>query len=126
MPCVPHIAPKPIVDDRTIDIYRLYDVVRAIDIFVADHLNAHVVRIVFLQIYRSYVLVDILRQYGLQYDQAFVAFACLHHAQIIHFSVSVEIKIAERTVRVVKHRLELLKVLSLRKKLSYNLQVQSF
>jgi hypothetical protein len=40
--------------------------------------------------------------------------------------VSIEIKIAECAVWVVERHLELLKVFSFRKELSYDLQVQSF
>ena len=126
MPSEPHIAPEPVIDHRTIHIYRLYDIVRAIDVLVAHYLNAHIVRLVFLYIYGGYVLIDILRKDSLQYDQALVAFTGLYDPQVIHFTVSVEIQVAERAVRVVKHRLELFQVLSLRKKLSYHLQVQSF
>lgn len=126
MPCEPNIAPEPVIDNRTIDIHRLYDIVRSIDILVADYLNTHVVRIIFLHVYRSHILIDVLGQYSLQNDQALVAFAGLYDPQVIHFAVSVEIQVAERAVRVVKHRLELFQVLSLRKKLSYHLQVQSF
>jgi hypothetical protein len=62
----------------------------------------------------------------LQNDEAFVAFTCLYYAQVIHLTVSVQIQIAECTVRIVEHRLELFQVLSLCEQFSYNLQVQPF
>lgn len=62
IPCVPCVAPKPIVDHRTIDIHRLYDIVRAIDVFIAYYLNGDFVLLVFLHVYGGYVLEDIFRQ----------------------------------------------------------------
>ena len=63
---------------------------------------------------------------SLQNDQTFVAFTYFHYAQVIYFPVSIEIQVTERAVRVVKHRLELLQVLSLCEQFSYNLQIESF
>ena len=126
MPSVPIRTPEPVVDNRSIDIYRLDDVIGSIDIFVAYYLNRHIVRFVFLYIYGGYILVDVLCQNGLQYDKTLVSFACLYHAQVIHLTVAVQIEITERAVRVVEHRLELFQVLSLRKQLSYDLQIESF
>ena len=62
VPSVPCIAPEPIVDNGSVNIYRLYYVVLTIHIFVADYLNRNLVVLIFLYIYRGYVLEDILRQ----------------------------------------------------------------
>ena len=62
VPCVPCVTPEPIVDNRSENIYRLYYVVLAIDILIADYLNRNLVVIVFLNIYRGNILEDILRQ----------------------------------------------------------------
>ena len=126
MPCVPCRTPEPIVYQRTVNINRFDDVIDAIYVFIADHLYGHVVTLVFLHVYRGYVLVYILCEDCLQNDQTLVAFSCLYYAQVIYFTVSIQVEVAERAIRVVEHRLELLKVLSLCKKLSYNLQVQTF
>ena len=125
MPCVPIRTPEPIVYQRTVNIYRFDDVGRTIYILIAYYLNAYLIRLVFLYIDGGYVLIDIFRQNGLQNDQSLVAFACLYYAQIIYLTVSVQVEVAESAVRVVEHRLELFQVLSLCKKLSYNLQVQA-
>ena len=126
MPCVPSVTPEPVVYYRTIDINRLYDIVRTIYVLIAYYLNRHLVFLVLLHIYRCNVLVDILCQHGLQNDQTLAAFTGLYHAQIIHLPVSVEIEVTESTVRIIEHRLELLQVLSLCEQFSYHLQVQSF
>jgi hypothetical protein len=126
VPCVPCVRPEPIVDDRTIDVNRLYHVVRTIDILVAYYLNGYLVMLVFLYIYRGYVLEDILRQHRLQNDQTLVTLAGLYDTKIIDLPVAVQIQVTERTVRVVEHRLELLQVLSLCEQFSYNLQIESF
>ena len=67
-PCVPCIAPEPIVDNRSIDIYRLDDIRFTIYIFVTDNLNGYVVTLVFLYIDRGYVLIYILCEDSLQND----------------------------------------------------------
>ena len=126
MPCVPCVRPEPIVDDRTIDIHRLYHVVRTIDILVANYLNGNLVLLVFLHVYGGYVLEDILRQHRLQYDQTLVTLTGLYDTKVIDLPVAVQIQVTERAVGVVEHRLELLQVLSLCEQFSYNLQIESF
>ena len=126
MPCVPIRTPEPIVYQRTVNIYRFDDVGRTVHVLIAYDLNAYLIRLVFLYVDRGYVLIDIFRQNGLQNDQSLVAFAGLYYAQVIHLTVAIQVEVAERAVRIVEHRLELFQVLSLCKKLSYNLQVQSF
>ena len=125
-PCVPVRSPEPVVYNRSIDIYRLDDIVGSIDVFVAHYLYFHLVFLVFLHIYRGYILVDILCQNSLKNYQTLVAFAGLYYAQVINLPVAVQIQITERAVGVVQHRLELFQVLSLRKQLSYDLQIESF
>ena len=126
MPSVPCIAPKPIVDIGSIDVNGFDDIGCTIHILVTYYLYRYIVARIFLYVYRGYILVDILRKNGLQNDEALVAFTGLDNAQIVHLPVAVEVEVAECAVRVVEHRLELFQVLSLRKKLSYNLQIESF
>lgn len=126
IPRVPCIRPEPIVYYRSVNIYRFDDVVRTINILVPYNLNGNIVRFIFLNIYRGYILVDILRQDCLQNDQTLVAFTGLYNPQIIYLSVPVEIEVTEHTVGIIQHCLELFQVLSLCKKLSYNLQIESF
>jgi hypothetical protein len=126
MPCYPSGSPEPVIYNRTINVHRFDDIVGTIYILIADYLYRDLLILVFLNVYGSYVLVDIFGEYSLQNDQSFVALTGLYYAQIIHLSVSVEIEVAECAVGVVEHRLELLEVFSFCKKLSYHLQVQSF
>ena len=115
MPCIPGIAPKPVVYQRTIDINGFDHIVGAIHILIAYYLNTHLLVLIFLHIDGSHILVDILGEHGLQNDQTLAAFAGLHYAQIVHLSVTIEVEVAECAVGVVEHRLELFQVLSLRK-----------
>lgn len=80
MPCVPCVAPEPVVDYRSVDIYRFDDVVRTIYILITYHLNTYFIILIFFYIDRSYILIDIFGENGLQYDQTLVSFACLHYA----------------------------------------------
>ena len=81
MPCVPCRTPEPIVDNRSIDIYRFDDVVRTIDVLVAYYLNADLVgRFIFLYIDRCNILIDIFGKDSLQNDESFVSFAGLYDA----------------------------------------------
>lgn len=82
--------------------------------------------LIFLYVYRGYVLEDIFRQNRLQYDQTLITFTGLYDTKIIHLPVAVQIQVTERAVRVVEHRLELFQVLSLCEQFSYNLQIESF
>jgi hypothetical protein len=71
-------------------------------------------------------LVYIFGKNSLKNDESLVAFSRFNHAQIVHLSIPIEIQVAECTIRVVEHRLELLQVLSLCEQFSYNLQIESF
>ncbi len=126
MPCVPCVAPEPVVYYRTVNEYRFDDVGLAVNVFIAYYLNAYLVFLVFLNVDRRNVLIDIFRQNSLQNDQSLVALARLYNAQIVYLTVPIQVEVAECAIRVVEHRLELFQVLSLCKKLSYNLQVQAF
>ena len=81
MPSIPCVAPEPIVDNGSIDIYRFDDVVRTIDVLVAYYLNADLVgRFIFLYIDRCNILIDIFGKDSLQNDESFVSFAGLYDA----------------------------------------------
>ena len=81
MPSVPCVAPEPIVDNGSIDIYRFDDVVRTIDVLVTYHLNADLLgRFIFLYIDRCNILIDIFGKDSLQNDESFVSFAGLYDA----------------------------------------------
>jgi len=80
VPSVPCIRPEPVIDNRSVHIYRFDDIVLSIDIFVADYLYRHLIFLIFLHVYRGYVLIDILSQYSLENNQMFVAFAGFYYA----------------------------------------------
>lgn len=61
LPCVPIRTPEPVVDNRSIDVHRLDDIVGAIDVLVAYYLHFHLLLLVLLDIYRGYVLENIFR-----------------------------------------------------------------
>jgi hypothetical protein len=126
VPSVPCVAPEPIVDQGPINIYGFYDVVRTIYILVANYLNGNLILLIFLHVYRGYVLEDILCQNRLQNDESLVTLTRFHNADVIHLSVTVQVQVTERTVRVVEHRLELFQVFSICEQFSYHLQIESF
>jgi hypothetical protein len=102
MPCKPKITPEPIIDNRSIHIYRLDDIVVTIDVLIAHYLNGYIVRsLIPDDIDRRYVLIDIFRKDRLQNDQTLVAFSGLYYAQVVHLSVAVQVQITERAVGVV-------------------------
>jgi len=80
MPCIPCVRPEPIVYNRSVNIYRLYDIVGTIYILIADYLNGYFVLLIFLYIDRGYVLEYILCEDSLQHDQTFIAFTRLYYA----------------------------------------------
>lgn len=126
VPCEPKITPEPVVYYRTVNEYRLDDIVGSIYVLVTYYLYAYLVLLVFLNVDRGYVLIDIFREDSLQNDQSLVSLTRLYYAQVIYLTVAIQVEVAERAVRIVEHRLELFQILRLSKQFSYNLQVQAF
>jgi hypothetical protein len=79
MPTYPRRPPEPIVDHWTIDIYRLDDIVLAIDILVTHYLYGDLILLVFLHKDRRHILVNILCQDGLNHHQVAVVIGCFDH-----------------------------------------------
>lgn len=123
-PCVPCGRPKPIVDNRTVDIYGFDDIVGTIYILIADDLNRNLVVGIFLYVYRGDILVDIFCQDSLQDDHTLRAFAYLYYADIIYVSVAIEVEVVVELTRVVELGLKFLQVLGLCEQVGYYLQVQ--
>lgn len=118
-------VPKPIVDVRTVDIYRLDHVVRTIYIFVTYHLRGDLpCSLVFLHIYRRNVLEYIFRQHGLDDNEVFVVGGSLYYAKVIHHSVTVQVKIGESGVGVVEECLKFLNVLDCSEQCSHRFQIE--
>lgn len=97
MVAVPTRSPEPVIDIRTIVEYRFDHVGGTVDILITDHLHLHrITRFILLHIDRGDILIDILGQNGLQYDQVLQSLVGLDHAQIVHLSVTVQIQVRER------------------------------
>lgn len=79
MPTYPRRPPEPIVDHWTIDIYRLDDIVLAIDILITHYLYGDLILLVFLHKDRRHILVNILCQDGLDNHQVAVVIGCFDH-----------------------------------------------
>ena len=116
MPAYPTRSPEPIVNNRTVDKNRFNHIVLTIDIFIANHLYRHVIR-GFITLYknRSNVLIDVLRQNGLQNDKALVAFPRFYHTKIVNFTIAIQVQIRVSRIRIVEQSLKLLKISRLRK-----------
>lgn len=72
-PANPERIPEPVVDVRTVDIYRLYHIVCPIYIFVTYHLSGYFTgHLIFLHIDGCYVLENILGEHGLYHYQVLV------------------------------------------------------
>lgn len=124
-PTNPERIPEPIVDVRTVDIYGFDDVVRAVDIFVTYHLRSDLTcALVFLYIYGCHILEYILCQHGLDNHKVFVAGRGLHYAEVIHYSVTVQIQVGESGVGVVEECFELLHVLDCAEQCSHRFQIE--
>ena len=81
MPAYPCSTPKPIIDQRSMNIYRLYNIVRTINVFIAYHLYRNRLRsIIFLYEDRCYILVYILRKHSLNNHQMAIVIGCFNHA----------------------------------------------
>ena len=108
MPAYPRWSPKPIIDHRAVDIYRLNDIVCAIYILITNHLYSYrLCRFIFLYEDRCYILIDIFSQYGLYHYQVAVLVRSLNHAQIIHITITIQIQVGECRIWVVEHLLKL-------------------
>ena len=124
-PTNPIWIPEPVVDIRTVDVYGFDDIVRAVDILVAYDLCSHFASsVVFLDIDRRNILEDILREYGLDDNEVFVVGSRFDYAQVIHHSVTVEVKIGESGVGVIEECFELLDVLDCSEQCSHRFQIE--
>ena len=89
MPCVPSVAPEPVVDYRSVDIYRFDDIVFAIDIFITYNLDGNIVRLVFFDIDRCNILIDIFSKNCLQDNQVLCTTCNLNDTDIINVSIAI-------------------------------------
>jgi hypothetical protein len=125
MPANPSCTPEPIVDNRSMDIYRLDDIVGAIDILISNHLYCdRLSSRVFLYEDRSYVLINILREYRLYNYEMLITIGYFYHSQIIHCAVAIEIQVGQSRIWVIEFSLELFQIFSLTKDSSYSFEIK--
>ena len=124
-PTYPERIPEPVVDVRTVDIYGFDDIVLTIDILVADNLRSHLPSsLILLNIDRRNILEYILCQYGLDDNEVFVVGSRFDYAQVIHHSVTVQVKIGESRVGVIQECFELLHILDCAEQCSHRFQIE--
>lgn len=108
---VPGRSPEPVVDNRSVDINRLNDIVDTIDIFVAYHLSGYLLSSrVFLNVDRCNILEDILRKHSLDKDEVLSALSRLNNAKIINHTIAIEVEVGDMRLLIIKLKLELLEV----------------
>jgi len=112
-PAHPIRSPEPIIDNGSIDIHGLNDIILAIYILVTDNLYGYVIGFVFFHVDGRNVLIDVFGEHGLQHYQMFVAVGCFNDANIIDVTVAVEIQIDKSGIRIVEPLFEILQVFGL-------------
>lgn len=68
IPACPIRTPKPVVDNRPVDIDRFNHIVFSVDIFVANDLHGDIIGFVLFDIDGCYILIDVLGKHCLQDD----------------------------------------------------------
>lgn len=108
---------------RTFIIYRLDNVVRAVDVRSTDHL--HIRRcITHLYHQRSYILIDISCQHSLNEQHMRMTFKGFQHTQVVDITVAVQVEVGDHVRVGVQDHLKLLNRVRLRERGSYSLQVE--
>lgn len=95
VPAYPRWTPEPIINQWSVDIHWFDDIVGTIDILVAYHLYGDLVISILLDEDRGHILIDILSQYGLDDHEVAVVIGSLDDAQIVHFSIAIEVEVGE-------------------------------
>lgn len=110
-------------DRRTLYPYRTYDILRAVDIRIADNLYVEVGSTC-LGYEGSYVLVDISGQACLDQVDVAIALYGLQYAQIIYVAVAVQVEVVDHVARRVEQLLKLTYAGRLRKGSCHGLEVE--
>lgn len=119
-PAYPVVSPEPVINNRTIDIYRFDHVVATIDELITDNLHHYFLGSLFYQ-YSGHILIDVLRQNGLDNNQVVVAVLDLHYSEVVYLSVAVQVQVAEVTFLGVQFLLKGFQVGYFAKQSSYGL-----
>ena len=124
-PACPERIPEPVVDIRTVDIYRFDDVIGTIDVLITDNLCTDLsCCFILLHVDGCHILEHILSQYGLDNNQVLIVGRRLNYPQVIHYSVTVQIKIGKSGVGVIEECLKFLHVLNRSEQGSHRFQVE--
>jgi hypothetical protein len=124
VPANPCRSPEPVVNNRAIDIYRLYHIVCAIHILVTYNLHGNGLVGLTLHINGGYILIDILCKHCLQNDETVLPLAYFHDAQIVHKSVAVKVEVVEMAFLGIEFFFKLFKVVHLAEQRSHRLEVK--
>ena len=95
--------PEDIEYQRSAHEYGLDDVVTSVDIWVADDLYVvygSCLRCGFLSDYGCHVLIDVLRQHGLQHHEVYSVFFGFHDTQIVNITIAVEVEVTDTVFTV--------------------------
>lgn len=125
MPSYPSRSPKPVIDNRAIEIHRLDDIVLAIYIRIAHYLYGHGLILFALHIDGSHVLINVFCQHGLQHNQAVLPFAHLNDAKVVHIAIAVQVKVIQVAFLRIKFLLKLLKVIHFAEQSRYGTKVEA-
>ncbi len=109
-PTNPSRSPKPIVNNRSIDIYWFDNVVGTIYILVTYHLYRYFLVSLVLHINRCHILENIFSQYGLYQYQMVIAIFGFYDTKIIHRTISVQVQVAQVSLFGVQFFLKLFQV----------------
>ena len=71
-------------------------------------------------------MIDILSQYGLDDHEVAVVIGSLDDAQIVHFSIAIEVEVGECRIRIIEQLLKLLQVFGLSKEGCNRLKIEVF
>ena len=71
-------------------------------------------------------MVNILSQYSLDDHEVAVVIGSLDDAQIVHFSIAIEVEVGECRIRIIEQLLKLLQVFGLSKEGCNRLEVEVF
>ena len=71
-------------------------------------------------------MIDILSQYGLDDHEVAVVIGSLNDAQIVNFSIAIEVEVGECRIRIIEQLLKLLQVFGLSKEGCNRLKIEVF
>lgn len=124
IPSVVAGTPEEREDGRGINIYRFDDVVRTVEIRIAD--NLHVSSAVVFLFYHdsSHILEDVAVEDSLNNYEVSFSFTGFDYSQVIHLSVLIHIQVVDAVVVVVESSFEFLQVAGVGKQIGNSPQIE--